>query len=523
MPPWLPAAEDYRFDGENRLTADEIETIDRWVGAGCPEGDPAVAPAPPKLQHGWKLGEPDLVVQMPKAYTLPAEGTDVWRRFVIEVPLDKPRYVRAVEIRPGNKKIVHHAIAYIDATEFSRRREGKDGQPGYDGMVWSPDVHSPDGHFLSWLPGMTAYAEDPELSWRLDPGTDFVVEAHMLPSGKPEEIQVSVGLYFTEKPPTKFPCRILLHSEEIDIPADTTDFEVGDSYLLPVDLTILGVHPHAHLLGKQMKVTATMPNGTKKTLLEIPDWNFAWQNAYRFTEPVSLPAGTTLAMRIRYDNSAANVRNPFNPPRRVHFGFHSFDEMAQVTIQALPRDRDDASKFQSDFARHDLYTTIKGYRFRLAFEPDDVRLRTNLGIDLFATGERDEAMKQLLKAVELAPDDAEAHYYLGLGFSQLERLSKARAEFEAAIHADPEYHLALSELGSWHLQEGNLDDARQLLNRAIAIRPHDAVTHNNLAIVYFRLRKLPEAERETQAALAANPSYGPALENLQKLRAMREK
>ncbi len=522
MPPWLPKESDYEFIGDYHLTDRQIDTIRAWVAAGCAEGNLADAPPQPKWSEGWQLGEPDLVVQMPEPYHLSPGGTDVWRRFVIPVPVAGPRYVRAVEIRPGSKRIVHHAIAYIDSTDSSRRLESKTGEPGYDGMITS-DAHSPDGHFLSWLPGMIPYAEDPEMAWRLEPGTDFVVETHMLPSGKPETVQISIGVYFTDQPPSKFPVRLLLHSEEIDIPAGSTDFAVADSYVLPVEAQLLGMHPHAHLLGKEVEAWATLPDGTKRSLLSIPHWDFAWQNSYRLKTPLTLPAGTRLSMQIRFDNSANNVRNPHHPPERVHFGFHSYDEMAQMTVQVLPRNAAEARKLAGDFRQRDLLAAIKGDEFRLQFEGDNERLQTDLGKDLFAVGRRQEGIEHLQTALKIKPAHAPAHYALGQIYLRANAASRAKSEFEAAIQADPDFYLAQAELGELYLEQGDFDRAKEYLTRSLKIRPQDAVTRNNLAIVYFQQGSVEAAYQQIVESLRIDPDYGPARDNLKKLEAIRQR
>lgn len=518
MPPWLAKPADFEFLGDCHLTDRQIEAIGQWVAAGMAEGNPADAPPAPQWKEGWYLGQPDLVVQMPKAYRLAADGSDVWRRFVLPVALKKPHYVRAVELRPGSKRVIHHAIAYLDSTDFSRRLDGKDGSPGYDAFIGSPSVRHPAGHIVNWLPGMIPFVDDPGMSWRLEPGTDLVVEAHMLPSGKPEEVQISVGLYFTDEPPSKFPVLLLLHSEAIDIPAGATDVSVSDSYVLPVDAQLLSLHPHAHLLGKQVTASAESPDGTKKTLLSIPRWDFSWQSAYRLKNPPALPAGTKISMQIMFDNSAANVRNPHQPPERVHFGYHTYDEMAELTVQLLPKDAERAHELTADIRKRDLYAAIKGHEFRLKFERNNVRLQTDLGVDLFVVGRREEAIEHLKKAVSLDPKDARAHYHLGLIYYKLEQGLKAREQFEAAIEADPEFYKAHSELGLWHLERGNLDEAKSLFLRSLEIHPDDAVAHNSLGTVYFRQGDREKALREIHEALRIDPQYEPAQDNLQELR-----
>ena len=153
MPPWLPSADHGAFLGDRRLTAGEVATIERWIEAGAPEGDTSHMPPPPTFGEGWQLGEPDLVVEMQRPYVLPGGGGDLFRNFVIPVPLDSSRYVRAVEIRPGNRQVVHHAVLSVDPTRSSRRLDAEDPEPGFGGMVTFGDAHSPDGFFVGWTPG----------------------------------------------------------------------------------------------------------------------------------------------------------------------------------------------------------------------------------------------------------------------------------------------------------------------------------------------------------------------------------
>ncbi len=517
MPPWLPEPGDYPLAGDCHLSFEQIGAIQLWVAAGCVAGDPADSPPPPKWHEGWQLGQPDLVVEMPQTYTLPPEGTDVWRKFIIPVPLAAPRYVRAVELRPGNKRIVHHAIAYLDSTGFSRRQAAKQGEQSYDGMVSSPEVHSPPGHFLSWLPGMIPFAEDPAMSWLLEPGTDLVVETHMLPSGKPEPVRIAIGLYFTDQPPTKFPVELLLHSNTLDIPAGAKDYEAADSYELPQDIELLGLYPHAHFLARQFEAWATLPGGAKERLLSIPHWDFNWQNSYRFAQPISLPRGTIVSMRFRYDNSADNPRNPRHPPVRVQFGYHSYDEMCQLSLQVLPRDAVASHKLEVQYRQHQLASQIVGYQFWLKFHPDDAATYTQLGKDQFLVGQKAKGLANLRTAVELDPANAEAYYHLGRFAFELHDFADARAQYEAAIQADPNYYLALAELGLWHMQKGNLDEARDLLQRSLKLHPLDAVAANNLGIVLFQQNDRDGAVRQFQTALRIDPNYAPALDNLRKL------
>ena len=205
-------------------------------------------------------------------------------------------------------------------------------------------------------------------------------------------------------------------------------------------------------------------------------------------------------MRIGYDNSVDNARNPHNPPHRVQFGYHSYDEMAQVNVDVLPRDAAVARRLRDDFVQHDVLAMIKAYEFQLRLHPDDSAIHTQLGRDLVFTGHVQEGMSHLHRAVQLDPNNAEAHYHLGRFEMASGNSDAARMEYEEAIEADPNYYLAVSELGLWHLNRGHLAKAQELLERSLKIHPSDAVVLNNLGIVRSRQKNRSAAIHDFQQA-----------------------
>jgi hypothetical protein len=209
MPPWKAEPVSGDFIGQQRLSDGEIDLIQRWVDGGALEGDPRDLPPQPRIASGWELGKPDLIVSLSQAYTLAAEGSDVFRIFVIPLPTDRLRYVRGLEFHPGNPKVVHHANIRIDRTPASRTFDAQDPEPGYEGLMAHSAVY-PEGHFLGWTPGQVAPLLPKGLAWRLDRGTDLVVELHMQPSGKPERVQPTVGLFFGDDPPERTPLMLRL-------------------------------------------------------------------------------------------------------------------------------------------------------------------------------------------------------------------------------------------------------------------------------------------------------------------------
>ncbi|MBI4476708.1 MAG: cytochrome c [Acidobacteria bacterium] len=262
MPPWKPVA---GFGGpfldERRLTDEELQRIARWVEMGAPEGDPADLRRRREWTEDWRLGSPDLVVTMPEPYRLRADGSSVFRTFVIPIPITQAKFVAGLEYRPGNAPVVHHANLRVDRTRTSRELDEADPLPGYEGRL-SPGAQYPDGYFLGWTPGQLPWQGPKGMAWRLEPGTDFVVQVHMQPSGRPEILQSSIGLYFTDRPPDRTPMMLRLGRHDIDIPPGASRYVTSDHYRLPVDVEVLAVQPHAHYRAREVKGFALLPDGT---------------------------------------------------------------------------------------------------------------------------------------------------------------------------------------------------------------------------------------------------------------------
>jgi hypothetical protein len=328
MPPWKPVHGYGNFDGERRLTRAEIDTLQRWAAADAPEGDPTLLPPPPKFNTGWQLGSPDLIAMMPKPFTVPADGPDLYECFVIPLHLDRDRYVRAVDFQPSDRKVVHHALLFIDAGVGSRPTGEYScfGTPGF----------LPSGSLGGWSPGAGPVIAFTDTATRLPHGSNLVLQVHFHPTGKRETEQARVGLYFTDVKPRKAVVDIGLVSRRIDIPAGDPSYKVGDHFTTPIDVHAVGIIPHAHYICKDMKGWAILPDGSKRWLIWIRDWDFDWQEQYRYASPVALPAGTRVEMEFTYDNSDANPRNPNSPPKRVTWGPGSGDEMAGLHIQVIP-------------------------------------------------------------------------------------------------------------------------------------------------------------------------------------------
>jgi tetratricopeptide (TPR) repeat protein len=520
MPPW-PAAPGYcRFEDDQSLTIDEIGIITQWAAEGCREGNPSDLPPRPEFPRGWKLGPPDLVLTISEPYSLSADGKDIYRKFVLPVPITERKYVRAYEFDPGNRKIVHHAMIRIDSTGWSRYLDKQDPLPGFEGTMMGGD-RSPDGVLMGWSPGTTTPRANGPVAWPLDPGTDFVLELHLIPSGKPEKIQSSLALYFTSNPPDSHPCLVQLKNGTIDIPAGQKSYVIEDQYVLPIDANAIVCWPHAHFICRDMQCYAVLPDGKRQWLLRIKDWNFNWQNFYTYAEPVSLPRGTTLKMRLEYDNSADNPRNPHNPPRRVHFGRTSDDEMGEITLELLARNEVDASVLREDFGRKDNQDWITIYRNQLTWRENDWESHYNLGLLYRVREDIPQALHHYQEAIRLKPDSTWARTNLGTIFLGMGRLDDAAGQYSKVLSIDPADSKAHNNLGLVFSQQGKLDAAAIQFEEALRSNPRFPEAETNLGVTFAQRGDLEQAAAHFERALVLNPDYEEARVHLSQVRASR--
>jgi hypothetical protein len=334
MPPWKAEAGHGDFMNERRLSEPQIKLIQQWTAAGAPEGNPRDLPPAPKFAEGWYLGEPDLVVKMPEAYTVPAEGRDVFRCFVIPMDIPEDKYVRAVEFRPSNRRVVHHSLFFLDNSGAARKLDDADPGVGY-GKVGSPGF-VPSGGLGGWAPGVFPQPLPDGIARRMKKGCDLVLQTHFHPTGKEEIEQSTFGIYFYKTPPKAVMHGTMVASRKIDIAPGEKNYKVTASITSPIDVDLIGITPHAHLICKEMKVWANFPDGKTQDLIWIKDWDFNWQDQYLYKKPIRIPRGTRVDMEFIYDNSTANVRNPFNPPQRIKHGQQTHEEMAITFLNVVP-------------------------------------------------------------------------------------------------------------------------------------------------------------------------------------------
>jgi Flp pilus assembly protein TadD len=480
---------------------------------------------------------------------LPADGPEIFWNFVIPVPLTRARWVKAVEIRPGAPKAIHHASIILDRSHSARDKHPE----GFSGMDLNIAESSfdPDGTFLAWKPGSVPMVEPDGMAWHATPGMDLILNAHLRPTGKPETVQPSIGLYFTDQPQTKFPLLIELeHDGAIDIPPGAHDYLVSDDFTTPLDIKVLAIYPHAHYLGKLLEGYATLPGGERKWLIRIPEWDLSWQGVFHYKQPVFLPRGTKISMRFHYDNSAENIRNPHHPPVRVRGGSHADDEMGNLWLQVLPAiEADQRPALQEAVMRR----LLEKY-------PSDFSANYILGDLLLSKGDAVNAIRYFEAASTAEPRNAVAAAEWGVALASAKRMAEAKRQFERALALDPKFTDARYDLASAQAAEGDFESAARNLRQAITERPtepkfgdrlgevlfawgdaaadagqhteavehyrealsyrsEDPELHTNLGVELAKLGQLQPAETELVTALRLKPDLQPARAALEVVRA----
>ncbi len=559
MPPWLPQPGYGEFAEERRLNQAQINLIQEWVKHGSPAGSSEHAPQPPQFSSEWQLGPPDLVLRATEPYHLAAGAGEVFWNFIMPVPVTTVKWVKAIEVRPGSARVFHHANVIVDRSQSSRRQETKPGF-GFEGMDLSveEETFDPDGHFLSWKPGSEPVVEPEGMAWRADPGMALILNVHLRSTGKEETIAPEIGIYFTDKQQTKFPMLVQLERDiAIDIPPGDKDFLLSDDFRVPLDMNVLTVYPHAHYAGKLMEGYATLPDGTKKWIIRIPNWDLSWQGVFRLKEPLLLPKGTVVSMRYHYDNSAENPRNPNHPPQRMVFGNNAKNEMGHLWLQVLPVAEGDhravlqeslmrqrLEKYPNDFSANynigdllmskgDAAGAIPFFEKASAAQPGSLVAATEWGVALLTAGRATEAEEQFTRALKEDARYSSARFGLASVEAGSGRFEAAANDFKRVLAERPDDAKARQHLGEvlilWGDEQASSEDPPQLelavarYREALIYRPADADLHTTLGIVLARLHKFNEAQVQFQVALSIDPNFQPAKDALEKLKLVTRK
>lgn len=346
MPPWHAERGHGVFKEARVLSDEQVALFSKWIEAGLPEGQAKDLPALPEFPSGWQLGEPDLVLEMPEAYEVRAEGRDIYRYFTLPADLPEDKWVTAVEVRPSARSVVHHILFFLDDKGKARELEAADTSAvGFRGRGFRRT-----GDLGGWAVGTSAHFYPDGLALPMPKGSDLVIQTHFHPTGKAEKEKTTIGLYFADKAPEKklvsFQVPPMYGAfAGINIPAGESDYVVEDSFVVPVDMDLINVWGHSHQTCRSIEGTMTLPDGTVKPVLDLPDWDFNWQTIYQYQKPERVPAGTRIDVKIVFDNSADNPQNPNDPPKRIKWGEQSTDEMGSLIFQAVAAEESELPAF----------------------------------------------------------------------------------------------------------------------------------------------------------------------------------
>ncbi len=330
MPPWFADPRYGKFHNDRSLTEKDSQTLISWVDSGATEGNPADAPKPIQWTKGWQIGEPDLIVEMPKDYEIPAEGTIDYQYFVLPLNLKEDKWIQLAEARPGNPQLVHHIIAFIRPPGSKWMASAVPGEP-FNPRTATRTGRGEEGNGFSdmvagFAPGTLPNILQPGQGRLIPAGSDIVFQMHYTANGKPGRDRSKLGLIFAKQPPVDRVFYLAAGENKFRIPPGADNHRVDASFTLQSDATLISMLPHMHLRGKSFEYRATFPDGKTETLLSVPHYSFSWQLGYFPEKPMLLPKGTKIDVTAHFDNSANNKANP-NPQAEVRYGDQSWEEM----------------------------------------------------------------------------------------------------------------------------------------------------------------------------------------------------
>jgi hypothetical protein len=346
MPPWHADAPKGTFHNERVLTPEEKDTLAKWANGGAPKGDPKEMPPVPAYPEGWVLGKPDAVFEMAEPYKLPANGTIQYEYFYIPTNFTDAKWVKSIEIRPGNREVVHHVLVYYRATPDMQRtpvmrpnaelsRTPTDKASGISLNPAKLQGLPPRRLLATYAPG-TSYQLAPEgTAFRLEPGGIIELQMHYTTKGEAAADRTKVGLIYAKEPAAKEVRPAQFINGSFTLPAGADNVEVKADAEFMQDATVWGIFPHTHLRGKKWDYKLILPDGTEKTILSVPNYDFNWQTYYMFKEPLQVPKGAKIVSTAWYDNSAKNKSNP-DPKMDVKWGDQTWEEMQYTGILFTP-------------------------------------------------------------------------------------------------------------------------------------------------------------------------------------------
>ena len=322
MPPWYADSHYGTFANDRSLSQGDIDTLVAWAKNGAPEGNPKDLPAPPEFVEGWGIGKPDMVLEMPASFDVPATGVVDYQYVLVPGKFTEDTWVQMSEVRPGDRSVLHHVIAFV-RPRGSKWLEGI--QPG---IPFVPkDGERGNGQFLvGYAPGMPAEILPEGRAKLIRAGSDIVFQMHYTPNGKATTDRSKIGLVFAKGPVKERIFTLAVTTEDFAIPPGESNYKVQSDFEFGADAKVVEMMPHMHLRGKDFEFEAIYPTGERQILLRVPHYSFSWQLTYYPKSDIVMPKGTILRCTAHYDNSANNPYNP-DPTKLVKYGDQSWDEM----------------------------------------------------------------------------------------------------------------------------------------------------------------------------------------------------
>lgn len=340
MPPWKPDPSYRHYQKENYLTQEEIRLIADWHQQGMNRGNPALEPPAPVFPSGSQIGVPDLSLSFAQSYTHRGNDKDEYRYFVIPTGLTEDKDLVALEVRPGNKSVVHHTLIWEDTTGKARLADLATPEYGYAPNETGQDITDLQNQLPGYVPGMRPSLLTNGIAQKLHAGADLKLQMHYAPTSSDESDSTTINLFFAEQPATRYlrsdvmlPLFSIINDWFVIGPNQVKEFH--GRYTVPFKVSLYSVTPHMHLLGTHWKVYAVKPGGDTVPLIHIPSWDFNWQGEYQFKKLIVLPAGSVIHAFAGYDNTTNNENNPNNPPKLVTWGEGTADEMYYLPISYL--------------------------------------------------------------------------------------------------------------------------------------------------------------------------------------------
>ncbi len=344
MPPWHADPAHGQFQNDRRLSEKDRDTIVTWVSSGAPEGDRAELPKLPEFVDGWQIGQPDTIWSMQEDYPIPAGGTIEYKNFEVPTNLTEDRWAQAIEIRPGNRSVVHHVIVYlIDPKPAPRGPQSFSFAPNMRRPAEAPKTergpepndrpmqHQPTGWLAGYAPGQSVRIYEPGTALRVPAGATLIIQEHYTATGNAATDRTRVGIKWAKEAPKTEVNVATLQNANFMLPAGAADTRVDAELTLKEDMKIWSLLPHTHMRGKKWEITAIYPDGRSELILNVPKYDFNWQTDYVFKQPLSLPKGTRIHTAAWYDNSIANKANP-DPKKDVYWGDQTWEEMQFTAI-----------------------------------------------------------------------------------------------------------------------------------------------------------------------------------------------